>query len=110
MNRRSDAALRSGLRFGQIRREFAPTSPYLRERSSPVRLTLMSRPVFTGGACPSEVMDARAALGKKPPSRDIGGGRALSRKRTQNGVLALGRLISFGFRKERHQADASDAP
>jgi hypothetical protein len=39
MNGRSDAALRRGLRFGQIRREFAPTSLYLCERSSPVRLT-----------------------------------------------------------------------
>ena len=34
----------------------------------------------------------------------------MSRKRAQNSVLALGRLISFGFRKKRHQADSRDAP
>jgi hypothetical protein len=34
----------------------------------------------------------------------------LGRKRSQNSVLALGRLISFGFRKERHQACSSDVP
>jgi hypothetical protein len=28
----------------------------------------------------------------------------------QKSVLALGRLISFGFRKKRHQADSRDAP
>jgi hypothetical protein len=40
----------------------------------------------------------------------IGGGRALNRKRAKNSVLALGRLISFGFRKKRQQADSSDVP
>jgi len=35
---------------------------------------------------------------------------ALSRKHEQKkGVLALGRLISFGFRRKRHQAKSRDA-
>jgi hypothetical protein len=71
---------------------------------------LMSRSVIHWRCVPLRGHGCESGTRAKPPSRDIGGGRALSRKRAQNRVLALGRLISFGFRKERHQADSSDAP
>jgi hypothetical protein len=110
-NGRSDAALRRGLRLGQIRREFAPTLPYVREQPSPVRLTRHEQVRNSLAVCdPSKVMDARAAVGQSHRREALAEGPALSRKRAQNSVLALGRLISFGFRKKRHQADSSDAP
>jgi hypothetical protein len=34
----------------------------------------------------------------------------IASKTRKKRVLALGRLISFGFRKKRHQADSRDAP
>lgn len=62
---RSDAALCGGLHLGQIRREFVPTLPYLREQPSPVRLTRHEQVRNSLAVCAlSKVMDARAAIGQ----------------------------------------------
>lgn len=70
--------------------------PYLHERPSPVRLTRdeQVRNSLAVSAA-SKVMDARAAVGQSHRRLALAEGRALNRKRAQNSVLALGRLISF---------------
>jgi hypothetical protein len=81
------------------------------ELMAPIRLTRheqVSNSLF--GVCPVQGHGCECGARAKPPSRCVGGGRALSRKRAQNSVLALGRLTSFGFRRKRHQADSCDAP
>ena len=64
---------------------------------------------FTSDVCPVQGYGCESGARAKPPSRGIGGGRALSRKRAQNSLLALGQLILFRFRKKRQQADSRDA-
>jgi hypothetical protein len=54
-------------------------------------------------------MDSRVAVGQSHWREASGGARRLSPKRSQNSVLALERLISFGFRKKRQQANSRDA-
>src|SRR5713226_952321 len=65
---------------------------------------------FSADVCPVQGHGCESGARAKPPSRSVGGGLTLSRKRAQKSVLAPGRLISFGFRKKRHQADSRDAP
>ena len=134
----ADSPLRCGLPASRDWSEFAPTLPYRREQPSPGRrlqvkgagepaepgraisasLELMAQvwPTrherankFSAGVCPVQGHGCECGARAKPLSRGVGGGRTLSRKRTQKSVLALGRLISFGFRKKRHQADSRDA-
>lgn len=99
-NGRRDAALRCGLHLSQIRREFAPTLPYLREQPSPVRLTRDEQIRNSLAVCaPFKVMDGRAAVGKAAVERHWL--RARIAPKTHMKKLALGQLISFGFRKKR---------
>jgi hypothetical protein len=55
---------------------------------------------FSVGVCLVQGHGCECGARAKPPSRGIGGGLKSSPKRTQKSVLALGRLISFGFRKK----------
>ena len=74
---------------------------------APVRPTRMSRPINSLPECaPSKVMDASAALAQSR-RRDALAEGSQTRKKS---MLALGRFISFGFRKKRHQADSCDVP
>jgi hypothetical protein len=57
--------------------------------------------------CPSKVIDARAAVRQNHPREELA---ARIEPKSENSVLALRQLISFGFRKKRHQADSGDAP
>jgi hypothetical protein len=64
---------------------------------------------FSAGVCPVEGHGRECRARAKPPSRRreaLAEGSQTHKK----SVLALGRLISFGFRKKRHQADSCDAP
>ena len=64
-NGRSDAALRRDLRLGRIRREVAPTLPYLRELTASVGLTRHEQVSNSLAVCASsKAMDAKAALGQ----------------------------------------------
>jgi hypothetical protein len=81
------------------------------ELTAPVRPTRHEQAnKFSVGVCPVQGHGCGCGACAKPPSIGVGGGRALSRKRAQNSVLALGRLISFGFSRKRHQADSCDTP
>jgi hypothetical protein len=51
---------------------------------------------------PSKVMDASPVLALSRRREALAEG---VEKRAQNSVLALGGLISFGFRKKRHQVN-----
>jgi hypothetical protein len=109
-NGRSDAALCRGLRLGQIGREFA-LLPCLTCVSSPrpsgPLVMYRSEILWRCVSCPRSWMRERRS-GKATVERHWRSGRIEPKMRTDS-VLALGRLISFGFRKKRQQADSSDA-
>jgi hypothetical protein len=77
------------------------TLPHLREQPSPSSSRVMRRSeiLWRCVPCPTSWMRERPP-GKASLERHRRRARALSQKSAEDSVLALGRLISFGFRKK----------